>query len=81
MLRNELLADGATLVDNFDAVNGTPTLAQMQQYDIVVPFSNCGYNDPVTLGNNLDAYEAGGGVVVAFTFDWNGGCFPLAAPG
>ena len=77
MLTNELLADGATLVDNFDAVNGTPTLAQLQQYDIVVPFSNCGYNDAVTLGNNLDAYEAGGGVVVAFTFDWNGAPFSI----
>ena len=77
MLTNELLADGATLVDNFDAVNGTPTLAQMQQYDIVVPFSNCGYFDNVTLGNNLDAYEAGGGVVVAFTFDWNGSSFSI----
>jgi len=77
MLTNELLADGATLVDNFDAVNGTPTLAQLQQYDIVVPISNCVYSDRVTLGNNLDAYESGGGVVVAFTFDWNGGSFSI----
>lgn len=77
MLTNELLADGALLVDNFDANSGTPTLAQLQQYDIVVPISNCEYSDPVTLGNNLDAYESGGGVVVAFTFDWNGGFFSI----
>src|SRR5205823_4061836 len=39
----------------------------------LVPFSSCGYADPVTLGSNLDAYQAAGGVVVAFNFDWFGG--------
>ena len=72
-LRNDLLAAGASVVDFFDAQLGTPTLGQLQQYQIVVPFSNFGYADPVTLGNNLDAYQAAGGVVVAFNFDWFGG--------
>ena len=35
-------------------------------------FSNCGYADATTLGNNLDAYIAGGGIVVASNFDWFG---------
>jgi N-acetylneuraminic acid mutarotase len=72
-LRNNLLADGASVVDFFEAGSGTPTLGQLQAYQIVVPFSNFGYADPVTLGNNLDTYLAGGGVVVAFNFDWFGG--------
>ncbi len=73
-LRNNLLAlPGVGTVDIFDAQAGTPTLAQLQQYDIVVPFSNCGYADGVTLGNNLADYLDGGGIVVAFNFDWYGG--------
>ena len=72
-LHDQLLAEGAIQVDNFDATTGTPTLGQLQQYDIVVPFSNCGYSDPITLGDNLADYMDGGGVVVAFNFDWFGG--------
>jgi hypothetical protein len=55
-LRNNLLADGAGAVDFFEAGGGTPTLAQLQQYQIVVPFTGFStYFDPVTLGNISNA--------------------------
>ncbi|MEP7014722.1 MAG: kelch repeat-containing protein [Verrucomicrobiota bacterium] len=74
LLRNNLLAlDPTMTVDFFNAQTGTPTLVQLQGYDIVVPFSNCVYSDAVTLGNNLVSYMNAGGVVVAFNFDWFGG--------
>ena len=74
-LQNQLLAlPGVSVVDVYDAfANPAPTLAQLQQYDTVVAFSNCGYSDPTTLGNNLADYEDAGGVVVGFNFDWYGG--------
>ena len=73
-LRTAILAEtGVVAVDTFDGQAGTPTLAQLQQYEIVVPFSNFGYADPVALGNNLADYLDGGGVVVAFNFSWYGG--------
>jgi len=72
-LQNQLMAEpGITSVTLFDGGSGTPTLAQLQQYDIVVPFSNNVWSDPVTLGNNLSSYLAGNGIVVALNFDWYG---------
>jgi N-acetylneuraminic acid mutarotase len=76
-LRNDLLAEGASVVDFFDAQVGTPTLAQLLTYQIIVPFSNCSYADHVTLGNNLADYLDANGVVVAFNFDWAGGVFSI----
>src|SRR5207302_6551423 len=65
-LQTALLAQsGVTAVSLFDATTGTPSLAQLQQNDIVVAYSNNPYLDPVTLGNNLADYQDGGGVVVA----------------
>ena len=62
---------GIATVTLFDGTIGTPTLAQLQQsQDIVLAFSDCTWQDPTTLGNNLDAYLTGGGVVVAANFDW-----------
>ena len=56
----------------FNSVTGisvnltTPTLAELQAYDAVLVWSNYGYTDPVTLGNNLaDFHDAGGGIVTA----------------
>ncbi|MGI8589202.1 MAG: M14 family zinc carboxypeptidase, partial [Chloroflexia bacterium] len=64
-LRGNLLAQpGISVVDLFDAQNGTPTLAQMQQYDLVLTYSNYHYSDPTTLGDNLAAYQDGGGIVI-----------------
>ena len=57
----------------FDARNGTPTLQQLQQYDIVFAFSDTAWNDPVEMGNVLADYEDGGGVVIVGTFAWGTG--------
>ena len=65
MLRTRLLADpDVTAVDQFDARADTPTLSELQQYDIVYAFSNDPYADGASLGNNLADYQDGGGVVV-----------------
>lgn len=54
-----------TTVDSFNVSSVTPTLAQLLTYDSVLVFSNAGFADPTTLGNNLADYvDAGGGVVV-----------------
>ena len=45
-LQSEILAEpGVAAVDLFDAQAGTPTLAQLQQYQIVVPYSNFPFLD------------------------------------
>ena len=45
-IQSQILAEpGVTGVDLFDAFSGTPTLAQLQQYNIVYAFSNNGWND------------------------------------
>ncbi|MDQ6746943.1 MAG: glycoside hydrolase, partial [Candidatus Dormibacteraeota bacterium] len=63
-LRTNLLAQpGVSVVDLFDAQNGTPSVAQMQQYDLVLTYSNFHYADPTTLGDNLADYQDGGGIV------------------
>jgi hypothetical protein len=68
-LQSQILAEpGVTTVDLFDANLGTPTLGQLQQYNIVVPFSNSPFFDADTLGNNLADYVDGGGIVVQYGF-------------
>jgi len=55
-LQSEIQAEPNVIaVDLFDATVGTPTLAQLQQYEIVVPFSNSPFLDGDTLGDNLPA--------------------------
>ena len=72
MLQSQILAEpGVTQVDLFDAGNGTPTLAQLQQYDIVFGFTGGSWNDAVAMGNALADYEDGGGVVVVGTYAWD----------
>src|SRR5256714_10326487 len=75
MLQSQILAQpGVTAVDLFDAsygpgtepTGGTPTLAQLQQYQIVVPFSFDQFANSITLRDNLVDYVDGGGVVVQF---------------
>jgi len=66
-----------TAVDLFDAFAGTPTLVQLQQYNIVVAFSNNAYNDAVGMGNVLADYADTGGIVVGLNFDWFGPPFGL----
>jgi FG-GAP-like repeat len=72
MLRNQILAEPhVTQVDLFDAASGTPTLGQLQQYNIVFAFSNNPWNNAVAMGNVLADYQDGGGVVVVGTFAWD----------
>ena len=81
-LRTALLAEpGITSVDLFNANTGTPTLAQLQQYDIILPFSNAAFNNATTLGNNLADYVDGGGVVVQLGFAFHGPASPLGING
>jgi hypothetical protein len=54
--------------DLFDAQIGTPTLAQLQQYDVALAISNSTFQDPVQLGNVLADYFDGGGRVVLALF-------------
>src|SRR6266545_838742 len=77
-LHNQIAAEpGVTAVDLFDAEFNTPTLAQLQPYNIVVSFSNSTYADPVAMGDVLADYADAGGIVVAFNFDWFGPPFGL----
>ena len=77
-LQSQILAEpGVAAVDLFDASSGTPTLTQLEQYNIVVPFSNNPYSDPVGMGNVLADYADTGGVVVGLNFDWFGPPFDL----
>ena len=68
-LQSEIQAEpNVVAVDLFDATIGTPALGQLQQYEIVVPFSNSPFLDGDTLGNNLADYVDGGGIVVQYGF-------------
>src|SRR5689334_13482464 len=56
-------------LDPFDANTGTPSVAQLESYDMVVAHSDCGgYADPAGLGNNLADYANHGGVVVEYAY-------------
>jgi subtilisin family serine protease len=52
----------------------TPTLAELQAFDAVMVWSDWGYADDVTLGNNMADYVDGGGGVVSAMFEL---CFGL----
>ncbi len=55
-----------TSVDVMDGTQNTPTLAQLQQYDAVMAWSNSGFKDPAGTGNVLATYfDQGGRVVIA----------------
>jgi hypothetical protein len=74
-LEAEILAEPSVIgVDLFDASIGTPTVAELQQYDIIVPFSNDAFLDADTLGNNLADYVDGGGIVVQYGFSFYAPC-------
>ena len=70
-LHDQIAAEPDVLtVDYFDAEVATPTLAQLQQYEIVVATSNSVFFDPVAMGDVLADYADTGGVVVGLNFDW-----------
>ncbi len=81
-LQTEIMAEpGVTAVDLFDAQAGTPTLAQLQQYNIVVPYSDNPFLDGATLGNNLADYVDAGGIVVQYGFSHYGPGQPYGVNG
>jgi N-acetylneuraminic acid mutarotase/subtilisin-like proprotein convertase family protein len=81
-LQSEILAEpNVAAVDFFDATGGTPTLVQLQQYDIVVAWSNFEFLEPDTLGNNLADYVDGGGIVVQAGFSFYGPGEPFGING
>ena len=78
-LRSQILAEpGVAAVDLFDAGAATPTLAQLANYDVVVPFCNSAYDNPTAMGDVLADFADTGGLVVAFNFDWHVAPFNLA---
>ena len=67
-------------IDLYDVNQDTPTLAELQNYDAVLVYSNRMYNDPEALGDVLADYADNGGGVVVAAFSWNthsGGDFRL----
>ena len=68
-LQTEIQAEpNVVAVDLFDGSVGIPTLGELQQYEIVVPFGDTMFLDADTLGNNLADYVDGGGIVVQYGF-------------
>lgn len=53
----------------FDNNTFTPLLSLLQEYDVVIPYSNTDYASATNLGNVLANYVDGGGVVVPLAFD------------
>ena len=60
-------------VDLFDAYTATPTLQQLEAYDVVVTWSDLWYVDPVGTGNVLADYVDVGGKVIHLAFSMVGG--------
>ena len=57
-------------VQLFDGAAATVSVGQLSSYDVVVPIGDCGWLDPVAMGDNLAAYQDAGGVVVGAGSDW-----------
>ncbi|WP_440956934.1 BACON domain-containing protein [Methanosarcina sp. Mfa9] len=64
-------------VNFFDAASGTPTLAELQQYDVAIVWSNTYYYDKVALGDVLADYVDCGGNVIIQVGSWYGPDFGL----
>ncbi len=58
------------IVDLYETQNTTPSLADMQQYDAVIIWSDYSFQDSTTLGDNLADYMDSGGGVVYAVFSW-----------
>ena len=54
----------------FDSRSGTPTLSQLEQYDVILTWTNSSHNNRIALGNVLADYVDGGGSVVIMTFSF-----------
>jgi hypothetical protein len=66
-VQSQIAATGDfSTVDVFDVATTTPSLSTLEQYAAVLVYSDAGFLDYTTLGNELAQYsEAGGGVVEA----------------
>jgi hypothetical protein len=77
-LQSQILAEtGVAVVDVYNARYGTggigtPSAAQLLQYNLVVAFSNYPWLDNAIFGDNLADYVDAGGVVVETDFGWYG---------
>lgn len=80
--RNRLFGTGYfSGIDLYDAGLDTPTLAELQKYDIVFTWNNVDYADPVSMGNVLADYTDWGGGVVVAAFASTGGTSVVAPLG
>jgi hypothetical protein len=82
-LRDALLAEsGVTAVDYFGANQGTPTIDQLNAYNLVITFSNSPYMDAVALGDVLADYQDSGvGLVQQVSFSFYGPGQPYGVNG
>jgi hypothetical protein len=62
---------GTLSADTFLSSTGTPTIAELQNYDAVYLFTDAGAADPVALGDVLEMYIDSGKPVVDATFTPN----------
>jgi parallel beta-helix repeat protein len=68
-LRSQLLAlGGLGTLDVFDAQSATPSLAQLQAYDVVITWSNYPYFDRIAMGDVLADYLDSDGNVICGEF-------------
>ncbi|KKG09995.1 Ig-like domain-containing protein [Methanosarcina sp. 2.H.A.1B.4] len=59
-------------VNFFNAAEGTPTLAELQQYDVAIIWCNYVYYEKVALGDVLADYVDSGGNVILQVASWYG---------
>ena len=59
-----LAALTGSAADYYNASGGTPTLAELQQYDLVITFADAFYSDRHAMGDVLADYVEGGGKVI-----------------
>ncbi len=59
------------VVNTFKAITLTPTLADLQPYDVVIVWNDYAFADPVALGNALADYLDAGGHVILSAFAWH----------
>ncbi|MBI4552857.1 MAG: T9SS type A sorting domain-containing protein [Candidatus Latescibacteria bacterium] len=70
-VKNGLAATGFLSAENITVItdNGTtPTLAQLQAFDVLLVWTNSEFSDPVATGNVLADYVDGGGGLVLGTY-------------
>jgi adenosylcobinamide amidohydrolase len=70
-VEQKLESTGEISADTFLTSGGTPTLAQLQEYEAVYVFTDAGAADPEAFGNILGQYIDAGGAVVDATFTPN----------